>query len=431
MNFDQLFNDLAADNSRLFKSKLLLENKENETLKRIIFLALDPFTQFYIRKIPAYAPRLDSGIFDLTWALKELDQLSSRNVTGNAGIEHLSNILENISIENARVIERVIKKDLKCGVSVSTVNSIWPGLIHEYPTMLCSGFDAKLVKKIKWPAIAQLKMDGMRFNAIVKNGGCEFRSRSGKQIDLLGNLEAEFIALAGGRDLVFDGELLVESGSGFSDRQTGNGILNKAVKGTISEAEASMVRATIWDLIDLVDFSRGTSSTTYETRFKLLGDTLVNRLNSKISIVESKVANSLEEAEAIFQEYLSQGQEGIILKDVGAKWEDGRSKSQIKFKGEEECDLLVVGVQPGTGKYEGMVGALICETSDGLLKTDVGSGLKDDDRKKSFDEYIGKIVAVKYNMRIKSKQGKDSLFLPVFIEVRSDKDMADAIDNVK
>ena len=37
----------------------------------------------------------------------------------------------------------------------------------------------------------------------------------------------------------------------------------------------------------------------------------------------------------------------------------------------------------------------------------------------------------KLNMRIKNKQGEESLFLPIFVEVRSDKDVADSIGDIK
>ena len=141
--------------------------------------------------------------------------------------------------------------------------------------------------------------------------------------------------------------------------------------------------------------------------------------------------DTIERANEIFEELLANGHEGIILKDKSSIWEDKRSKSQIKFKGEEECDLKVVGIQAGTGKYEGMIGAILCESADGILKVDVGSGFKDDDRKKDPSDYLAKIVAVKYNMRIKNKQGEESLFLPVFVEVRFDKDNADSIGNIK
>jgi len=41
------------------------------------------------------------------------------------------------------------------------------------------------------------------------------------------------------------------------------------------------------------------------------------------------------------------------------------------------------------------------------------------------------IVAVKYNMRIKNKTGEESLFLPIFIELRDDKDVADNSKDIK
>jgi hydroxyethylthiazole kinase-like sugar kinase family protein len=76
---------------------------------------------------------------------------------------------------------------------------------------------------------------------------------------LLGNLEERVRCIAGNVDCVFDGELLVmdEGDHQFADRQTGNGILNKANKGTISAEQASKVHATVWDLIPYVAFVDG------------------------------------------------------------------------------------------------------------------------------------------------------------------------------
>lgn len=420
-----ILNELASTSSRLEKEAILKREENNELLKRVFFLAYDPFTQFYIRKIPQYMT--DSvPMRTLEKAMDDLSDLSTRKVTGNEGIDWLTDILETLTSEDAKVIERIIAKDLKCGASESTANKIWPSLIHEYPCMLCTPMDEKVLKKFKFPAYAQLKMDGMRFNAIVKDCKCEFRSRNGKQIQLLGYLEEEFVKIANGQNLVFDGELLVNDKGIILDRQTGNGILNKAVKGTISIDEARKVHATIWDVIDYETFTRGEGKQIYQTRFMVLeGMSLPN----KIHLVESKVVGSIEEAQKIFEEYLAQGQEGIILKDMTGVWQDKRVKTQIKFKAELDCDLLVVGIQPGTGKYEGMVGALICESADGVIKVDVGSGLSDEDRLRT--DYVGKIVAVVYNARIKNKQGEESLFLPRLIEVREDKDQADSSDRIK
>ena len=421
-----ILNEIAATSSRNEKEVIIRREKDNELLKRVFFLAYDPFTQFYIRKIPEYERNESAHAASLAGLLPGLETLTSRRATGNAAIFHLQTMLQALNVKDAQVLERIIGKDLKCGASDSTANKVWPKLVPEFPCMLCTPFDEKIAAKFKFPALAQLKMDGMRFNAIVKDGKCEFRSRNGKEINLLGNLEQEFIALARGGNMVYDGELLVVVEGNIQDRQTGNGILNKAVKGTISAGEAASVQATVWDCIPYDHFTAGKGTVQYAIRFAMLESA---SLPHKIRLVESTVVASLDEAQKIFEGYLAQGQEGIILKDMSGTWEDKRVKTQVKFKAELDCDLRIKAIQSGTGKYEGMVGAYICESEDGIIEVDVGSGLSDEDRK-NFD-VIGKIVAVVYNARIKNKQGKESLFLPRAVEIREDKTTADDSSKIK
>lgn len=433
MNINVFLNDLASNASRNYKLEKLRDHSDHETLREVIRLALCPFTQFYQRKIPAY--KTDGTNANLESILPALYDLSSRQVTGNAAIEYLRMLLASLNEDDAKVLERIIAKDLKCGVQVSTANDVWSGLIKEYPVMLCSPFEQKLVDKINFPAYAQMKMDGMRFNAIVRGGKCEFRSRNGKEILLLGNLEQEFISLAGDVDCVFDGELLVmfPEDHQFADRQTGNGILNRANKGTISEEQAAMVHASVWDLIPYVQFADGYCSTPYSKRFSTLQELIIRQSpeNKKVWLVSSTIVETQEQAQEIFQDYLASGYEGIILKDGSGVWEDKRAKHQIKFKGELECDLKIVAIEEGTGKYAGMLGSLICESSDGVIKVSVGSGLTDANRKNLGEEILDKIVAIKYNSRIKNKLGEESLFLPIFVEIRDDKEVADSSKEIK
>lgn len=430
---DSIFRALANTSSRIEKECILRQHLTDPTLKRVLFLALDPFTQFYIRKIPNYIPgpaSINRSTMMLEGALDNLEQISKRVVTGNAAINHLKMILESVTTDDAYVIERIIEKDLRCGVSEATVNKIWPGLIPTYPVMLASGFDEKVMAKMSYPAYVQLKLDGMRFNAIVNNGKVEFRSRNGKHIDLLGNLEQEFLFMAGSESCVFDGELVVRDSQGIMNRQKGNGILNKAVKGTISAMEASMVHATIWDIIPFSAFQQGVYNTSYQERFGKLQQLV---LPGRISLIENRVVNTEDEAHELFQEYFNKGEEGIILKDINAPWEDKRVKHQVKFKGELECDLLCMDWQEGTGKNVGKLGALVLTSADGVVKVNVGSGFTDEQRDKYTKENtVGKVVAVKYNAKIQDKKtGQTSLFLPVFLELREDKTYADISSSIK
>ena len=434
-----IFEQLAADNSRLAKEAILLKNSNNSLLKRVFTLALNPFVQFYIRKIPSYDTKNAPRALELV--LNELDALSSRTVTGNNAIKHLQYILGSVSKEDAKIIERIIAKDLRCGVSEATVNKIWPGLIPSYPVMLASGFDQKLVDKIEYPAYVQLKLDGMRFNAIVTGGNIEFRSRNGKELTIPNkSFAVPFLKLAEyyGTDMVFDGELLVADHAGKPvNRQTGNGILSKSIKGTMSEDEALNVRATLWDAITYETFQAGKGDEPYKDRLAKLSNGIshVNNHFSQfrhyIELVWTKQVDNFYEAQKHFETWLAKGQEGTILKVRDGIWEDKRSKGQIKFKGELECDLQIVDWEEGTGKNKGRLGALVCESSDSVIRVNVGSGYSDEQRDEYTKKVIGKIVTVKYNARIKDKSGVESLFLPVFIELREDKSKAESSKSIK
>lgn len=435
-----ILKQLEATSSKNAKVAILKGERNNVALWKVIKLALDPFTQFYIRKIPAYS--LIEDLLSLEDALEDLSLLSSRKVTGNAGIAHLQYILSHVSPADANVIERVISKDLKCGVNIGTVNKVIPNFIFEYPVMLCSKLEQRLLDKITFPAIVQQKLDGMRFNAIVKDGKVEFRSRSGKLLDFNGFLEQDFIELANSRfgsGVVFDGELLIANGDSYVDRKTGNGILSRANKGKLSVEDSDLVRAVLWDVISYSDFVSHKSAKQYRSRVfdlqEALNDYTENKPNDKIKldIAQMHFVNDLQGANHIFKDYLSRGYEGIILKDMFCGWEFNRVPHQIKFKGELECDLEVIDWVEGDSrsKYVGKLGALVCSTSDGLLKVSVGSGFSDEQRATIDRSIIGKIITVKYNERITNKAGENSLFLPIFIEIREDKTVANNFEELE
>jgi len=443
MTVFEILEALAADSSRLAKEAILQQHAGNDVLKNAFRLAYDPMISFYIRKIPVYQSKVYIPVPTLYWAMNELEkEFATRKKTGNAAIEHLTYILESLNEKDASVIERIIKQDLRCGVGEPTINKIWPGLIKTYPVMLASGFEQKLVDKIGFPSYVQLKLDGMRFNAIVRGGKVEFRSRNGRQLDIASDLFGKaFIHFAEvyGIDCVFDGELLVVDSAGKPlDRKTGNGILTKAIKGTQSQKEGEMVRATLWDVIPINGFLEGKYNVPYKTRFSELVDKHAkfqkkSALKNLINIVETIVVDNQYTADKLFNKFLDEGQEGIILKSMHGIWEDKRSKDQVKFKAELECDLMIVGWEKGTGKNKNRLGALICESADGAIRVNVGSGYSDEQRDMFTVDYtVGKIATVKYNARIQDKGGNvESLFLPTFIELREDKNVADDSKRIK
>ena len=420
----QILHQLESASGRLEKEAILKAHATDPVFKEVCRLTLDPLTNFYIKKLPAPDAADVFQPVSLSSALNDIKKkLATRELRGLRAQNRVAWLLANMTPDDQEVLRRVLGRNLKCGVSEATVEKIWPDLKLSYPCMLVSPLDAKT--KLTFPMIAQTKMDGMRFNAIVENGKVSYHTRAGKELDLFGVLDADVMNLTAETEYVLDGELLMAGADGsLMDRKTGNGLLTKFQKGTGTADLAKQIRAVVWDIIPLFAFRKGRCSVGYRERHLMLTTEKVKH----ITVAPITIVNSLEEAQVLYQQKLAEGEEGLVLKDPKGPWEDKRVKHQVKMKAELEADLRVVGVTPGTGKFEGKIGSLMVESGDREVQCSVGTGLTDEERSWDPSEFMGKIVAVKYNAVITDKKsGERSLFLPVFVEIREDKTVADAI----
>lgn len=153
----------------------------------------------------------------------------------------------------------------------------------------------------------------------------------------------------------------------------------------------------------------------------------------RVEIAQSYPIETLDDAQVLFNKMRKDGKEGIIIKSNSNMWSDTRARDIIKMKALYECDLLCVDYEYGGGKYDGMLGALVLESSDRKVRVSVGTGFTDQERKELTPKNcIGKIVSVGYNERITDKtKDYDSLFLPRFIEIREDKSVANSENEIE
>jgi hypothetical protein len=428
-----ILNELEKESSRNKKEEILLreKRKSNHQLLKVFQYALNPYIVYHIKKIPEYQ-KYTSGSITLMSALKKLSVITERQKTGQAAIEFLRGIFLTLEDTDSEVLERIIKKDMRCGVGAKTINKIWPDAIPEYPIMKCEPATERMLLNINYPAFAQQKMDGMRVNFHIENGAVDVRSGNGLMINIMGIFDKELLAnfgnIQGG--LVLDGEMFVldTKGKKFLPRKKGNGIINKAIKGTISEAEIQRIVVVFWDSINMGDFKKGRFDFPYHQRLKWLQQNL--KISNRVKLIDTLEVDSFYEAKQYYTSIVNNGGEGIIIKNKNSIWENKRSNQHIKIKAEHEIDLKIIDVIEGEGKYKGKLGSLLVSTNDGGLEVNVGSGFIDEERDKYFDrDLIGSIATIKYN-EIIEKENSDtkSLFLPIFVELRLDKDIA---DNVK
>jgi DNA ligase-1 len=74
---------------------------------------------------------------------------------------------------------------------------------------------------------------------------------------------------------------------------------------------------------------------------------------------------------------LSLGGEGLIIRNPNAAYEIKRTANLLKFKSREDAEGVLVGFTAGSGKYAGMIGALILDFDGKRLEL---SGMTDDER---------------------------------------------------
>ena len=375
------------------------------------------------------------GIFE---AIAHLGFLSRREKTGHDARNYIARVYEALNDDDKDTLKKILDRDLRIGCSGKTFNKIWPGMVKEYPCMLASAYSEKALEEMNFPAYSQTKMDGMRCNIIVhRDGGVEVRSRQGKLFETHGVFDEEALKIRDYIDqhnegwyVVLDGELLAhDSNMNPLPRQISNGICNKANKGTITELEAQKLTLVVWDYIPEPVFSGDVEDPLmYSERYDMLYNLFCDEALSRFMLVETVDVANIDEARVHYREMIADGQEGTIVKDKSVGWSNTRSKLTVKFKEIRDIDLRVTAWNEGTGKNKGLLGALTAETEDGKIRVNIGTGFSDEQRKTFTEEYVvGKIVEIEYNQRITSEgRDYDSLFLPRFIELREDKDLANS-----
>lgn len=417
-----ILNELAETPSTNEKEAILRREKDNDLLKRVFQAAYNPMITYGIKQIPEYEPATELNYAVLKFGLEKLQKLVSREKTGNDAIWLLHAVLSSLLPDDAIVLERIIQRDLRCGTSDTLASRVWPGLVPTFDVMLAH----KDISGIKYPAYAQVKSDGARCHMSLQAGKAVAFSRNGKPIELHGVFDSTIkFFIKEGETL--DGELVAIGKDGeILDRKTGNGIVNKAVKGTISKEEVEMLQFHTWDIVDF------TSTIPYKIRIKRLSD-VITPAPCNIKILSTEIVNSEDEAYEFYNSCRAAGEEGAMIKNMDSKWVPKRSKDIGKMKAVEVADLVIVALEEGGGKYQGMLGAFVCETSDGKLRVSVGTGLSDSDRGEFANSaYIGRVIEVAYNEKIQDKKTeKWSLFLPRFLSLREDKFTANTLEELK
>jgi len=105
---------------------------------------------------------------------------------------------------------------------------------------------------------------------------------------------------------------------------------------------------------------------TLEKRREIL-KSIVKTVPEKIQLAKQLITNNMKEADTFYKEALKAGHEGLIVKNLEAKYQSGRrvSGGWLKVKPVmESLDLVITGATWGTGKRVGWLGSYILSCRD-------------------------------------------------------------------
>ena len=447
MTIKQIFDEIANESGTNEKMNILSKYKDNELLKRVLYMANSKRVKFYIKQIPEHIKDRYPFPQDLSWALDSLEELTERRLTGHAAIDHLHTLLETVNSDDSYILERIIEKDCKIGMGTRNINKVFPGLIEKTGYMGCKPYSRDLIEKLlsQGNCYSQEKMDGRYVNIIIQGGEVTCESRQGEPT-ILDNpyFMGELSELP---DCVINGELTMDG----VERYESNGIISSLITIATKKSEGKdpskdiaklekkhmsyhtaldSIRVTAWDMLTIEEYFTRKCNRPYNERFAELKTLFVD--TRMLSVVETRLVETIDEVMAHFVEVLKRNGEGTVVKSTDGVWADKKPNYQIKVKKEIDLDLKIVGFNYGTKgtKNENLISSLQVESADGLLKTDP-TGLTEAEMEfvtANQESLLGKILEVKCSGVSKDSDGNYSVLHPVYKHIRDDKDEANTLE---
>jgi hypothetical protein len=254
------------------------------------------------------------------------------------------------------------------------------GIDDEVPSPMLAHDYNKRGKSITFPCFVQRKYDGTRCVGMPGKG---LFSRNKKRYPHLDHIISEINRLPS--NIILDGEL-------YSDSLTFQEIVGIVKRETLhkgDEEKQMQIKFHIYDIIN--------DSMTYEQRYANI-QMIFNKYKFKyLELVKTELCESEEKMKKIHDTYVSEGYEGIMLRNKLGLYKNARSADLQKFKCFEESEFEVVGFKEGEGQEEGCV-IWICKTVDGKIFNCRPRGSRED-RIEMFtkgESYLGKMLTVIY-----------------------------------
>lgn len=349
-----------------------------------------PHIKFYIRPGVIVSGGIEGDDFSKnTWRI--LDLLATGKFRGRKGLNLYRTYASTLNPMSAELFYRIINKDLRCGVSIKSVDKVFPGLVPTEFCMLCEELDEK---RLTYPCYVSPKIDGDR--AIFKHEEQKIYSRSGREIKGLDHI-IKALSLV---QFDLDGEL--RDWSVPFPVSSGGLRSSKVIKAPY-----------FYHVFDVVS-----TSLPFWDRYNLLCSLVPYVGTAPVCRVPHYKCTSRKHVEIMYRKFLELRYEGTVIKTRDHMYEFRRSFSWMRMVPEKSVDLNVLGWKTGTGKNTSRCAKLIVNYKGHVQR--VGTGINEEQSISWFDDpslIVGKTIQV--NFKEETNHGK--MRQPRFAGIRYDK----------
>ena len=399
-----------------------------------------------------------------------LEKVSGLSGSGSIDIKlaYISNLLADASLLEAKYIVRTVTGNLRLGIADYTVldalsvafvgdKASRPKLERAYNLSSDLGLVAKevasgglkrikafkvkvgnpirpmlaermesakeIVEKLGGEVVAEYKLDGERLQIHISPKEISIFSRRLEKItshyrDVVGLVKKNVKA----KNAIVEGEAVaidIDTGDYLPFQE----LMHRRRKYGIDEAiKQYPVSLNLFDILYLD--GKDLTALTYTKRRAMLQKILVD--GDVLKLVPAIITSDAEEIEKFMQEAISNGCEGLVIKDKSSAYRAGaREFLWIKLKREyrseltDSVDLVVIGGFHGRGRRVGRYGSLLLASYDkenDVFRTvcKVGTGFTDEDLMRIYD-LLQKHKMQHVHPRVNSKMQADVWFVPNII----------------
>jgi DNA ligase-1 len=152
-------------------------------------------------------------------------------------------------------------------------------------------------------------------------------------------------------------------------------------------------RTDLWRAVRFLVFDAPGAGGGFEDRLRLVAEYLAEHRPEFARAHPHAVCAGVAQVRAELASVEALGGEGLMLRQPGSPYVAGRSPTLLKVKSFRDAEARVVGHQPGAGRHQGRLGALLVELANGA-RCAVGTGLSDAERERP--PAVGTVITLRY-----------------------------------